>query len=88
MVLLKVCSSLVVAWPQGGYAGQVAQAESQPVAPADSRAAPPPQQPTQEQELLVAPIALYPDPLVAQILAGATHPTDIVEAVCNQRKCR
>jgi hypothetical protein len=29
---------------------------------------------------LVAPIALYPDALVAQILAGATYPTQIVEA--------
>jgi hypothetical protein len=29
---------------------------------------------------LVAPIALYPDELVAQILAGATYPTQIVEA--------
>jgi hypothetical protein len=31
-------------------------------------------------EQLVAPIALYPDALVAQILAGATYPTEIVEA--------
>lgn len=29
---------------------------------------------------LVAPIALYPDALVAQILAAATHPTELVEA--------
>jgi hypothetical protein len=29
---------------------------------------------------LVAPIALYPDALVAQILAGASYPTQIVEA--------
>src|SRR5271168_765304 len=39
-----------------------------------------PQQSTQELEQLVAPIALYPDALVAQILAAATHPTQIVEA--------
>jgi hypothetical protein len=31
-------------------------------------------------EQLLAPIALYPDALVAQILAGATFPTQIVEA--------
>jgi uncharacterized membrane protein YgcG len=31
-------------------------------------------------EQLVAPIALYPDPLVAQILAAATYPAQIVEA--------
>jgi uncharacterized membrane protein YgcG len=29
---------------------------------------------------LVAPIALYPDALVAQILAAATYPTEVVEA--------
>src|SRR6202049_1677259 len=34
----------------------------------------------QELQQLVAPIALYPDALVAQILAAATYPTQIVEA--------
>jgi Protein of unknown function (DUF3300) len=37
-------------------------------------------QPPPPPEPLVAPIALYPDPLVAQILAAATHPKEIVEA--------
>jgi len=31
-------------------------------------------------EQLVAPIALYPDSLVAQILAASTYPAEIVEA--------
>src|SRR6202022_4806121 len=35
--------------------------------------------PAQLQQL-VAPIALYPDALVAQILAAATYPDQIVEA--------
>ena len=34
----------------------------------------------QELQQLVAPIALYPDALIAQILAAATYPTQIVEA--------
>src|SRR5579863_1083024 len=34
----------------------------------------------QELQSLVAPIALYPDPLVAQILAGATYPDQILAA--------
>jgi uncharacterized membrane protein YgcG len=80
IVMLTLCSLLVVGLLQGGCASQTAQAESQPVAPAGSLAAPLPQQSTQELEQLVAPIALYPDPLVAQILAAATHPTEIVEA--------
>ena len=39
------------------------------------------QQPTAEQlQQMVSPIALYPDTLVAQILAASTYPTQIVEA--------
>ena len=34
----------------------------------------------QQLDSLVAPIALYPDPLLAQILAAATYPLDVVEA--------
>ncbi len=34
----------------------------------------------QELQQLVSPIALYPDTLVAQILAGSTYPSQIVEA--------
>lgn len=45
-------------------------------------AKPLPQMPetTAQLEQLVAPIALYPDELVAQILAASTYPTQIVEA--------
>jgi hypothetical protein len=54
------------------------------VAQADQSAPQPPvqtapQTPEQLQQL-VAPIALYPDALVAQILAAATYPDQIVEA--------
>jgi hypothetical protein len=38
------------------------------------------QQPAGPDQQLVAPIALYPDSLVAQILAAATNPTEIVQA--------
>jgi uncharacterized membrane protein YgcG len=53
--------------------------DSQPdqTGPAPQQA--PPQSPDQLQQL-VAPIALYPDSLVAQILTGSTYPTQIVEA--------
>ena len=53
---------------------------------AQSQAATAPEQPqpaqlTPEQlQELVAPIALYPDALVAQILAASAYPTQIVEA--------
>ena len=35
--------------------------------------------PAQLREL-VAPIALYPDPLIGQILAAATYPSEVMEA--------
>jgi hypothetical protein len=51
--------------------------------PPDDNAAPPQQwnalSPDQLNQL-VAPIALYPDSLVAQVLAASTYPTQIVEA--------
>ena len=34
----------------------------------------------QQIESLVAPIALYPDPLLAQVLAASTYPLEIVTA--------
>ena len=71
--MLLVCGSLALLCLQGGCAGEIAQADAQPLAPA-------PQPSTQVLDQLVAPIALYPDALIAQILAAATHPTEIVEA--------
>ena len=54
----------------------------------DQQAAPPPvdqgpayaQQTPEQLQRLVAPIALYPDSLVAQILAASTFPEQVVEA--------
>jgi uncharacterized membrane protein YgcG len=68
-------------------AGDCATA-AQPDTPALEQAAPQPPEDTtpvvqpsaNELDQLVAPIALYPDPLVAQILAAATHPAQVVEA--------
>jgi hypothetical protein len=66
-----VCSVLVPAPP--GYAAQ----ESDASAPMPLHAA---QQTREQLQQLVAPIALYPDALVAQILAAATYPDEVVEA--------
>jgi Protein of unknown function (DUF3300) len=41
---------------------------------------PPPSFPPQQLDQLVARIALYPDPLLAQVLAAATYPNDIPAA--------
>ncbi len=71
-VLLAVLFGI---WPpnlsayQGGQAPEVA-------------ATPPPRAPQTPEQLqqLVAPIALYPDSLVAQVLAASTFPEQVVEA--------
>src|ERR1700679_139821 len=61
--------------PQGVPPGQTGQSSGQQsTAPAYTT-----QTPAQLQQL-VAPIALYPDSLVAQVLAASTFPAQIVEA--------
>jgi hypothetical protein len=79
-----VASSLVLALGEGGCATQAVQPETQPPPQAQLQApvagARVTQQSSADLDQLVAPIALYPDALVAQILAAATYPTQIVEA--------
>jgi hypothetical protein len=77
ILILLVFGSLVIGMMQGGCAGEAA-VETAPVA--EPSPVPVPRQSTQELEQLVAPVALYPDALVAQILAAATYPSQIVEA--------
>jgi len=54
------------------------------VAHAADSAAPPPSAPAKDSasalEKLVAPIALYPDPLIATLLPAAVYPLEIVQA--------
>jgi hypothetical protein len=71
--------------PQSLSAHQDAQAPPQdtqaPAQATQAAPAPPYTQSTPEQlQQLVAPIALYPDSLVAQVLAASTFPEQIVEA--------
>ena len=58
---------------QDGFAYQADASASQPPPQAA-------QQSSEQLQQLVAPIALYPDALIAQILAAATYPDQIVEA--------
>ncbi|MGA9471642.1 MAG: DUF3300 domain-containing protein [Terriglobales bacterium] len=64
------------------YQDQDAPTPSQDApAPGQSATAPPyAQQTPEELQRLVAPIALYPDSLVAQVLAASTFPEQVVEA--------
>lgn len=69
-VLLSWC--LLVAGVGNGFALQNDQPVSQPPQAA--------QQSPEQLQQLVAPIALYPDALIAQILPAASYPEQIVEA--------
>ncbi|HKN69777.1 MAG TPA: DUF3300 domain-containing protein [Terriglobales bacterium] len=60
--------------PQSLPAQDAPAAEPAPAAPAYA------QQTPEQLQRLVAPIALYPDSLVAQILAASTFPEEVVEA--------
>jgi hypothetical protein len=72
---------VVVIWPQNASAHQDAPPPQASQAAPPSAPAPPYTQGTPEQlQQLVAPIALYPDSLVAQILAASTFPEQVVEA--------
>jgi hypothetical protein len=72
LALFLSCSLLVAGTPRG-FAYQADPSAAQPPAQAA-------QQTSDELQQLVAPIALYPDALVAQILAASTYPTQVVEA--------
>src|SRR6202158_2108264 len=73
-VLVVLLSCLLVQFTaQAGSYGPPRQSNEQSPAP-------PAKQSAQELRQLVAPIALYADALVAQVLAASTYPTQIVEA--------
>src|SRR5580704_3771813 len=65
--------SLVLVGGRDGLAYQAAPSSSQPPPQAA-------QQSPEQLQRLVAPIALYPDALIAQIVAAATYPDQIIEA--------
>ncbi len=58
----------------------VAQAPPPGPPPSAGQPAPAPALSPQQLDDLVAPIALYPDPLLSQVLVAATYPLEIVEA--------
>jgi uncharacterized membrane protein YgcG len=83
-ILVSVVSLalLFATCPLGLSADQDAQATAPPAQdqPPAAQAPPYTQQTPEQLHQLVAPIALYPDSLVAQILAAATFPDQVVEA--------
>jgi len=79
---ITICGTAIIAALVTGQAAVVAQT---PPAPAPATTAPAPDNRTppfkkEELEALLAPIALYPDALLAQIFMASTYPLEIVEA--------
>jgi hypothetical protein len=71
---------LFVTLPQEVFAYQDQDQSQQATQQSPQQAAPYVQQSPEQLQQLVAPIALYPDSLVAQILAACTFPEQVVEA--------
>jgi Protein of unknown function (DUF3300) len=70
---VSLCGCLILASMPDGLAYQTGAPSSQQPPQAA-------QQSPEQLQQLVAPIALYPDPLIGQILAATTYPTEVVEA--------
>lgn len=73
--LLFICAGMLV-WAQEEDVSSIPPPEQQ------SQAQQAPKQTWSQEELndLVAPIALYPDPLLGQMLVASTYPLEVVEA--------
>jgi hypothetical protein len=70
-VLALFCSVLLIAGDPALYAQQSTQQAAAPEAA--------PKVPNDQLDSLVAPIALYPDPMLAQVLAASTYPLEIIQ---------
>jgi len=81
-ITLAACSLLLlsVAVAPGAIAQPPQGAPLPPAQAPPPNMAPAPAYPAAELERIVSPIALYPDPLLAQILAAATFSADIPDA--------
>ncbi|HMA32264.1 MAG TPA: DUF3300 domain-containing protein, partial [Casimicrobiaceae bacterium] len=78
-----VASATVALFAWSGIAGAQAPAPGQPPSAPATAAGQPAEAGTFSQEeldQLVAPIALYPDELLAQVLMASTYPLDVVSA--------
>jgi hypothetical protein len=69
-ILAVMLASLVLGASSGVYGESEIQPAPQAAAPLKA----------EQLDQMLAPIALYPDPLVAQILMAATYPLEVVEA--------
>ena len=76
LAVFSLLTTSVLAQTIPGYTEQ-SSANFPPPPPPSGTA---PQNPAGQAASLVAPIALYPDPLLAQILMASTYPLEVAEA--------
>ncbi len=74
-VLSAVCATLMLVPSYSVFAQEAAPQEGQDQGPPPAQMLPP-----QQLDNLVAPIALYPDALLSQVLVASTYPLEIAEA--------
>jgi uncharacterized membrane protein YgcG len=77
--VITICAAVTVAVLVAGQASQAQAPPAQPAAAAPAANKTPPFK-QEELESLLAPIALYPDALLAQIFMASTYPLEVVEA--------
>jgi hypothetical protein len=84
ILAIGVTGLLILTSMEAGCATQASALQTlqkdEPSAPAGPGMAQSALQPPGDLDQLVAPIALYPDALTAQVLAASTYPTQVVEA--------
>jgi hypothetical protein len=84
ILAIGVIGLLILTSMQAGCATQAPALQTlqkdEPFAPAGPDVAQSAPQPPGDLDQLVAPIALYPDALIAQVLGASTYPTQVVEA--------
>jgi len=76
-LLALLCAFLIGPGDAFAYAALARTALPQAPAPAQTAAAAP--IPANQLDSLVAPIALYPDPMLAQVLAASTYPLELMQ---------
>jgi hypothetical protein len=75
-LVVVLCSLVLVPGDTLAYMQSSEQAQSSTPSSGEEKAAP---IPPDQLDALVAPIALYPDPLLAQTLAASTYPLEIIQ---------
>src|SRR5476649_1666603 len=75
---IAVFSVAALSLDQSVVLAQAQQAQSQELTTTSATEAAPPV-PADQLDSLVAPIALYPDPLLAQTLAASTYPLEVIQ---------